>query len=70
MAKRHHPYAVHFNVQYIKYLFYIQILEISVIQSKKISNDQKLTQSDPLKTKREITEYINWQQLRKAHVVA
>ena len=32
MAKRQHPYTVHFNVQSIKYLFYIQVWEISVIQ--------------------------------------
>ena len=28
MAKRQHPHTVHFNVQYIKYLFYIQVWEI------------------------------------------
>ena len=32
---------------------------------KKISNEQELIQSDPLKTKKEITKYINWQQLTK-----
>ena len=32
MAKRQHPYTVHCNVQYIKYLFYIHVLEISVMQ--------------------------------------
>ena len=32
MVKRRHPYTVHFNVQYIKYLFYIQVWEISAIQ--------------------------------------
>ena len=37
-------------------------------QSKKISNDQELIQSDPhpaLKTKREITKYINGPQFTK-----
>ena len=37
-------------------------------QSKKISNDQELIQSDPIscpQTKREITKYINWQQFMK-----
>ena len=39
-------------------------------QSKKISNDQKVIQSDPiphpaLKIKREITKYINWRQFTK-----
>ena len=41
-------------------------------KSKKISNDQELIQSDPisgLKTKREITKYINWQQFTKACAV-
>ena len=36
--------------------------------SKKISNDQELIQLDPtsaLKTKREITKYINWRQFTK-----
>ena len=35
------------------------------MKSKKVSNDQELIQSDPtsrLKTKREVTKYINWQQ--------
>ena len=37
----------------------LSFLALSV-QSKKISNDQELIQSDPaLKTKREITKYIN-----------
>ena len=38
------------------------------VESKKISNDQELIQSDPipaLKTKREITKYINWRQFTK-----
>ena len=39
---------------------------LDYFQSKKISNDQELTQSDPaLKTKREITKYINWQKFTK-----
>ena len=32
MAKRQHTDTVHFNVQYINYLFYIQVWEISVIR--------------------------------------
>ena len=32
MPKRQHPYTVNFNVQYIKYLFYIQVWRIAVIQ--------------------------------------
>ena len=45
----------------------MQLLNFSFIfQSKKINNDQEPLQSDPaLKTKREITKYINWQQFTK-----
>ena len=36
------------------------------LKSKMISNDQELIQSYPaLKTKREITKYINWRQFTK-----
>ena len=38
------------------------LLNDLIVLSKKISNDQELIQSDPtssLKTKREITKYIN-----------
>ena len=38
------------------------------LESKTISNDQELIQSDPTscpQTKREITKYINWQQFTK-----
>ena len=39
-----------------------------IIESKKISNDQELNNQIPhpaLKTKMEITKYINWQQFTK-----
>ena len=37
-------------------------------ESKKISNDQELIQSDPtscLENQRETTKYLNWQQFKK-----
>ena len=43
----------------------LSIYIVATEHSKKISNDQKLIQSIPtssLKTKKEITKYINWQQ--------
>ena len=37
-----------------------------MVQGKKISNDQELIQLDAvLKTKKEITKYINWQPFTK-----
>ena len=44
------------------------IKHIIFVQSKKISNDQELCNQIPhpaLKTKREITKYINWRQFTK-----
>ena len=32
MPRRQHPYTVHFNVQSIRYLFYIQVWEIGKFQ--------------------------------------
>ena len=37
----------------------------NIIKSKTITNDQELIPYPALKTKREITKYINWQQLTK-----
>ena len=39
-----------------------------MLESKKISNDQEMINQTPhpvLKTKREVTKYINWQQFTK-----
>ena len=47
---------------------YIIGKNLVAMQSKTIGNDQELIQSFPhpaLKTKREITKYINWQQFTK-----
>ena len=46
----------------------MDIAKRAFMQSKKISNDQELKQADPIfwpQTKRERTEYINWQRFTK-----
>ena len=51
-----------FKTKVGRYIFSCQVI---FSFSKKISNDQELIQQIPnpaLKTKREITKYINWQQ--------
>ena len=53
----------------LNFIFISRLLNwLREIQSKKISNDQELIQSDLTscpKTKREITKYIDWQQFTK-----